>query len=258
MPRLIQAGEATAARRRLFWQLVGTDGITPATGEAGGQPQVSIDGGAWAGSGSIGTLTAVGNGRYYADLATTSVATAGVRIESRYKSSNTAECPGDSVDVVSFDPYAAIAAILEDTGTTLPAAIAAVDAVADAILAALSAAGTSVTVAAPVPSNGGVVMLIYGNDYLTADGRQLSWSVTTALTVASAVFVLHSGSTVTSGTYLSLACTVTASDDGYTLSRDLTAAQTTAMGRGKRGYSVVMTTDDGSVITAVRGLVEVS
>ncbi len=105
MPRLlVLANEATAAQRRVYFHLVdATDGITAETGEAGGQPQVSSDGAAWTNTG-IGTLTAIGNGRYYADLTQTLVQTAGTLIETRYKSANTAECPGDSVQVVAFDP----------------------------------------------------------------------------------------------------------------------------------------------------------
>lgn len=105
MPRLlVHANEATAAQRRVYFHLVdATDGITAETGEAAGQPQVSSDGGAWTNTG-IGTLSAIGNGRYYADLTQTLVQTAGTLIETRYKSANTAECPGDSVQVVAFDP----------------------------------------------------------------------------------------------------------------------------------------------------------
>jgi hypothetical protein len=101
--RLIKASEATAARRRIEFHLVGTDGITPATGEAAGQPQISTNGAAWTSTG-IGTLTAIGNGRYYADVTQAAVATAGDAIFTRYKSASTAECPGDSVQVVGFDP----------------------------------------------------------------------------------------------------------------------------------------------------------
>lgn len=100
---LVKANEATASRRRAYFHLVGSDGITPATGETGGQPQVSSDGGAWTNTG-IGTLSVIGNGRYYADLTQTLVATAGTIVETRYKSASTAECPGDSVQVVAFDP----------------------------------------------------------------------------------------------------------------------------------------------------------
>ena len=103
--KLILANEATSTKRRCYFHLVdATDGITPETGEAGGQPQVSSNGGAWTNTG-ISTLTAIGDGRYYADLTQTIVATAGTQIETRYKSANTAECPGDSFQVTAFDPY---------------------------------------------------------------------------------------------------------------------------------------------------------
>lgn len=106
--RLVLANQATAAKRRVYLHLVdATDGMTPETGEAGGQPQISTNGGAWTNTG-IGTLTAIGNGRYYADLTQAAVANAGDVIETRYKSANTAECPGDSVQVVAFDPDDAV------------------------------------------------------------------------------------------------------------------------------------------------------
>src|SRR5690349_18217817 len=96
---LVTANEATAAQRRVYFHLVdATDGITAETGESGGQPQISTNGGAWTNTG-IGTLNSVGNGRYYADLTQAAVATPGDLIETRYKSANTAECPGTSVCV---------------------------------------------------------------------------------------------------------------------------------------------------------------
>ena len=65
-----------------------TDCITPETGEAGGQPQISVNGGAWANT--TATLTAVGNGGYYVELTAVELGTAG-HIGWRYKSANTAE-----------------------------------------------------------------------------------------------------------------------------------------------------------------------
>lgn len=103
MPLLIKAGEATAARRRIAFDLRGTDGITPALAEAGGQPQINIDGAGWTDTG-VGTLVADGFGSYHADLTSGAVAVAGPVIRSRYKSAATAECPGDTVQVVAFDP----------------------------------------------------------------------------------------------------------------------------------------------------------
>lgn len=104
MPRIVMANQATASKRRVYFHCVdATDGITPETSEAGQQPQISINGASWVDAG-IGTLTAIGNGRYYADLAQATVATAGDIIETRYKSANTAETPGDTVQVVAFNP----------------------------------------------------------------------------------------------------------------------------------------------------------
>ncbi len=103
MGRLVLANDATAAHRRCYFHLVGPDGITAITTEAGGQPQISTDGGSWTNTG-IAVLSSIGNGRYYADLTQTAVLTAGTNIETRYKSSATAETPGDSFNVVAFDP----------------------------------------------------------------------------------------------------------------------------------------------------------
>ncbi len=103
MTRIIKANTATATHRRVYFDLRdATDGITPETGEAAGQPQVSTDGGTWTNTG-IGTLTHVGNGRYYADLTQTLIATTGLVIETRFKSANTAETPGDTFQTVAYD-----------------------------------------------------------------------------------------------------------------------------------------------------------
>ncbi len=95
----VSKNEATAARRRVYFYCVdATDGITPETGEAGGQPQVSLDGAAFGDTG-IGTLTAIGNGRYYADLTQTLVNVDRGIILTRYKSAATAECVGSTVQI---------------------------------------------------------------------------------------------------------------------------------------------------------------
>lgn len=100
----VKADQATAARRRVYFDLRSiADGITPETGEAGAQPQISTNGGAWTNTG-IGGLTAIGNGRYYADLTTGAVANAGDTISTRYKSANTVDSPGTTCRVVAFDP----------------------------------------------------------------------------------------------------------------------------------------------------------
>jgi hypothetical protein len=101
--RLIQVDQSDPTQCQVYWQLVGTDGISPALSEAGGQPQISLAGAAWTSTG-ISTLTAIGDGRYYATLSTSVLNTPGMAIETRYASASTAECPGDSVLVVGYNP----------------------------------------------------------------------------------------------------------------------------------------------------------
>lgn len=101
--QLLQS-ESTAARRRVYFHCVdATDGMTPETGEAGGQPEISKNGGAWASTSA--TLTAIGNGRYYVTLTTGELDTLG-NIQLRYKSANTAEAVA-SAQVVLHDPNVA-------------------------------------------------------------------------------------------------------------------------------------------------------
>ena len=103
---IVVANQATTAKRRVFFQLVNaTDGFTSELGEAGGQPQISIDGAGWADAG-IGVLVAIGEGRYYAEL-TQATCAVGTEIETRYKSVNTREAQGTSVRVVAYDPDSA-------------------------------------------------------------------------------------------------------------------------------------------------------
>jgi hypothetical protein len=111
----INRNEPVAARRRVaFYCVDAADATTPETGEAGGQPQVSVDGGAWSNTG-IGVLVAIGVGSYYAELtqAITNVADAVIR--SRYKSVNTIEFPGDTV-VIDSRLEAAYAVSLTGSG----------------------------------------------------------------------------------------------------------------------------------------------
>ena len=115
MARQIQVSEAAAARRRVYFHCVdATDGITAELGEVGGQPETSIDGAAWVGAASIGVLVAIGNGRYYAEVAVVTVNAAGRLIETRYKSAATAESVGDSLEVVNHDPVTTLATAAAD------------------------------------------------------------------------------------------------------------------------------------------------
>lgn len=113
--------EATAARRRFYLRLVdATDGLTPETGETGGQPQFSKNGEVWGNTDNL--LVAVGNGAYYVELIAEELDTLGT-IAVRYKSANTAEFQ-ETAPVQAFNPYNANATLdtlrawAHDTGVT--------------------------------------------------------------------------------------------------------------------------------------------
>ena len=87
---------------RVYFNVPLSDFSGPALSEAGGQPQVSLNGAAYDASG-IGTLTAVGYGEYYAVLASSVILAVGDRIFTRYKGASTAEVSGDDFVVVAAD-----------------------------------------------------------------------------------------------------------------------------------------------------------
>lgn len=102
--QIIKPNEPIAIRRRMFFDIRSIDGVTPANGEAGLQPQISVNCAAWTNAG-IGTLALIGNGRYFADI-TADQLTVGNVILARYKGSATAETPGnESFFVVNYDPF---------------------------------------------------------------------------------------------------------------------------------------------------------
>ena len=102
--KLIKIGETTASKKRVQFLCVdASDGMTPEIGEAGGQPEISWNGGAYTSTG-IGVLVDLGDGNYYAELTDGVLATTGVTIHPRYKSANTLEAVGTPVQVVAFDP----------------------------------------------------------------------------------------------------------------------------------------------------------
>lgn len=91
----INKNESTPSRRRLYFQCFDVvDGITPETGEEGGQPQVSVDGSSWTSVG-IGVLVSIGDGRYYSELTQAITNVENATILTRYKSANTTETVGD-------------------------------------------------------------------------------------------------------------------------------------------------------------------
>jgi hypothetical protein len=205
--RLVFANQSTAANRRVYCQLVDvTDGMTPETGESGGQPQVSTNGAAWTDTG-IGTLTHIGNGRYYADLTQTLVATAETWISVRYKSANTAEAVCTSVHVVGFDPSLSplmptVAGRTLDVSATGGAGLdwSNVESQTSTVALTNTTIGTvtSVTsvssvsgetsIVSPV-GTGGLLTLTRCDDYYEADDTELSFTRDTWPSLASATSV---------------------------------------------------------------------
>jgi hypothetical protein len=115
--RWIKAGTTGGASTRVYFFLTdATDYVTPETGEAAGQPQISTNGAAWTNTG-IGTLVSIGNGSYYADLTTGAVATAGSIVLTRYKSSNTSEARGTTAIVTALAPSAETQTVSLGTST---------------------------------------------------------------------------------------------------------------------------------------------
>jgi hypothetical protein len=112
----VKQNETVADRRRMYFHVVDVnDGMTPENGEAGGQPQLSIGGAAW--TDSDNTLILIGNGRYYVELSASEVANTCV-IEGRYKSANTAEIPGTTIQIVAQDPFDVVSSIFSKKGIT--------------------------------------------------------------------------------------------------------------------------------------------
>ncbi len=145
MAKLVKAGETTATKKRLYFYCTdATDGLTPEAGEAGGQPQISINGGDFTDTG-IGVLSAVlapTTGWYYAELTDGAVDTAGRHIEGRYKSANTAEALArDSIQVVAFDPDAVAGLGLSNLDATVSGVPAAVWAIATSTLTGAGTVG---------------------------------------------------------------------------------------------------------------------
>lgn len=107
---LYHQNETNAQRRQVYLHLVSiTDGISPALSETGGQPQISVNGGAFVNT--ISTLVAVGNGLYYVQLNVTELATFGFSVV-RYKSAATAEAQV-CFEIVDFDPFNLVASLVQ-------------------------------------------------------------------------------------------------------------------------------------------------
>jgi hypothetical protein len=180
---LIKQSEGTAARRRLYFQIVDSvDGITAKTGLTG-TGRVSKNGGATnASSGSLVEIDATNMpGRYYVELTAAEVDTLG-HVEYRYKTGTCAEVVARAM-VVAYDPYPAGPTVSEiQTGLATAAALTTSDGKLDTLLAAdttykkgvavtafmfymqltSGAPGTGLTVAATISKDGGAFNAIAG------------------------------------------------------------------------------------------------
>ncbi len=266
----VKRNEATAARRRVYFHLVdATDGMTPETGEAGGQPQISVDGGGWTDT-DIGVLVAIGNGRYYGELTQTLVDVADAVIETRYKSANTAEAPGDTVVIDSrLDRLDAVitsratqtsvndlptnAELATALGTADDAVLAAIAAMDDlnatqiqaACAAALAAAGApNITVASPVDA-AGTLTIYQGDDCVAADNRAIAFTASVAgspdLTGATIRLHLEEATFVATG----------ADSDGtdWTIKFEPVSSETAALLLRSQNYQVRATLVSGRKVT---------
>lgn len=106
MTFLFLQSDARTQFRRIPMHLVSSaDGVTPANGENGGQPQITYLGVGVPGAfiNTVNTLNLVSNGFYYLTLDVTELANTGGLVI-RYKSGGTLEAQMDG-QVVAFDPY---------------------------------------------------------------------------------------------------------------------------------------------------------
>jgi hypothetical protein len=155
--KLLLANQSTAAKRRVFFFCVAAaDGLTPVTGENGGQPQISTDGGSWTNTG-IGVLVELSLGYYYAELTQSAVDTTGRVICTRYKSANTAETLGTTVQVVAFDPDAIANLGLTDLDATVSSRAAATTALDNTVWTNTKAGYLDVAVSSAVAPTAGAV-----------------------------------------------------------------------------------------------------
>jgi hypothetical protein len=100
MDRTIKVGETDAVLSRVYFDIRLLDNVSPALGENGLQPQVSVNGGAPADFG-ISTLTIVGFGRYTAQLQAGVLLNVGDVLTTRYaRTGVTGESRGDTFLIV--------------------------------------------------------------------------------------------------------------------------------------------------------------
>lgn len=103
--RTLKKGETDPRLSRIYFdvKLAGTNGISPALNEVGGQPELSLNGSSWNSSG-IGVLIDIGHGSYYTNFDANFLANdviAGDIIETRYQGILTDQSRGDSFQIIN-------------------------------------------------------------------------------------------------------------------------------------------------------------
>lgn len=104
--RLIKAGETNADQLKVYFDIRLLDNISPALGETGGQPQLSINGNTFSNNG-IFTLTLIGFGQYFALLDGAYLLVPGDILIPRYQGITTAESRAEPIQVIDPATYIA-------------------------------------------------------------------------------------------------------------------------------------------------------
>lgn len=104
--RVIKAGESDADILKVYFDVRLTDNISPALSEAGGQPLLSVNGGAFSSNG-LSTLTSFGYGQYYAVLDPTYLLVPGDILIPIYQGSTTLESRAEPIQVIDPNTYVA-------------------------------------------------------------------------------------------------------------------------------------------------------
>ncbi len=101
--RTVKVGETNVNLTRVYFDITLIDNKTPALSEAGFQPLLSQNGGSFSSSG-IGVLTAVGYGKYYAQIDATKISVEGDILQSVYQRVGVTDvCYGDTLQVITED-----------------------------------------------------------------------------------------------------------------------------------------------------------
>lgn len=194
----IKQNESDAAERMMLFPLVvdATDGLTVEVGEAGGQPQYTIDGGQnWVNTN--GVLVGGTNGAYQVQLTQAEVnQTYGITMLGRYKSAATAEARSIPIRIVAPDPFSATNMGLSNLDGTVTSRAPAATALSDVTWTAAKAAFLDAAVSTRGTADPGDAMDLIGD---AVDAAALAASA--LVEIADIVFEDITGNRVTANTF---------------------------------------------------------